>query len=107
VWTATFPANPDHATVAQGANIVSGYELVVTPATGPALPPLDLNKPAPVGGNISVDITAFVNGLTAGTYTAAVRAIGPGGQAVSSASAPFILAVPAPRPQAAPVVSKS
>ena len=102
-WMVTFPANPDHAV----GTIVTNYELVVTPASGPALAPFNLNKPTPVSGNISVNVDAYISGLAAGTYTAVIRAIGPGGQAVSPASAPFTLAVPAPRPQAAPVVSKS
>ena len=106
-WTVTFPANPDHTTVAQGVNVVASYELVVTPSGGAALPAFNLNKPAPVGSTISVDINTYVNGLAPGTYTAVIRALGPGGQAVSPASTPFPLVVPAPRAQAAPAVSRS
>jgi hypothetical protein len=106
-WQVVFPANPDHATVAQGVNVVASYELVITPAGGAALPAFNLNKPAPVAGNITVDINTYLNGVAPGTYSAVIRALGPGGQAVSPASTPFSLVVPAPRPQAAPVVSRS
>jgi len=106
-WKVVFGASPDHSTVAQGVNLVVGYELVLKPSTGPDLPPLDLKKPVPVSGDITVDIDTYVKGLPPGTYTGVVRTVGPGGQAVSPASAPFSLVVPAPRPTTAPAFSRS
>ena len=51
---------------------------------------LDLGKPTPVGGVITVDISATLAALPAGTYTAKVLAIGgSGGYTESVASAQF------------------
>jgi hypothetical protein len=115
-WAMCAPANPDHATVVQGVPVVERYELTVTGPSG-AAPALNLGKPAIVPsctiGTVSVpnaitaDLTTFVAGLPPGTYTATLAAIGQGGQAVSPASAPFSLTVPAPRPQGAPGISRS
>lgn len=106
-WIVTFPPNPEHATISQGVAVVSDYSLILTPQGGSALAPFALNKPAPVGGVITVDINAYVNGLPAGTYTGVIRANGPGGSAVSPASGPFSPAVSAPGPQGAPTVIRS
>jgi hypothetical protein len=106
-WMATFTANPDHATVAQGVPVVASYDLIVTPQGGAALAPIPLGKPAPVSGTISVNVDAALNALPPGTYTAVIRAIGPGGQAVSPAGVPFPLVVPAPGAQGPPGVSRS
>jgi hypothetical protein len=116
-WVMTAPANPDHATVAQGVNVVSSYELVVTPQGGGPLPALSLGKPALVASCtigtatvqncLVVDVNTYVNGLPPGTYTAVLRALGPGGQAASPAGPPFPLVVPAPGQQGAPALSRS
>lgn len=107
-WTAVFPANPDHANQSAGVNIVDRYELVVTPQGGAALAPYSLAKPSPVNGIITVDINTYITTtLKAGTYTSVVRAVGPGGQAVSPPSAPFSLVVAAPGTQAPPTISRS
>lgn len=106
-WTVSFPANPEHNTISQGVAVVTDYSLILTPQGGSALTPFALNKPTPVGGVITVDINAYVNGLPAGTYTGVIRANGPGGQAVSPASSPFSVAVSAPGPQGAPTVIRS
>lgn len=116
-WTLTAPANPEHNTIAQTVNVVGSYEWAVTPQGGTALPPLNIGKPAvlptctigtaTVTNCIQADVNAFVNGLPPGTYTSTLKAIGPGGQAVSPASPSFPLTVPAPGPQGAPAVSRS
>jgi hypothetical protein len=106
-WTVTFPANPSHDLVAQGQGVVDHYELQLTPQGGAALPVVNLAKPTPVAGNVVANVDAYINALPPGTYTAVVRALGPGGQAVSPASAPFSLVVPAPGAQGAPGISRS
>ena len=55
----------------------------VTVATG------NLGKPAVVSGEISVDITALVSPLPAGSYYVVVTAIGPGGSTPGSPSPVF------------------
>lgn len=106
-WQVSFPANPNHATVAQGADVVQSYQLVVTLQGGSALAPQTLGKPAPTNNTITVNVDNYLNALPAGTYTAVIRAVGPGGSAVSPDSVPFVLTIPAPGPQGAPTVSKS
>jgi len=116
-WQMTVPANPEHNTIAQTVNVVTRYELEVTPTGGNPRPPLDLGKPplvpsctidgATVQNCLIVDVNTFVSALPPGTYTAVVRALGPGGQAVSPAGPPFPLVVPAPGPQAPPGISRS
>lgn len=106
-WQVAFPANPNHATVAQGVDVVQGYQLVVTPQGESALAPQTLGKPAPTNGTIAVNVDGYLSALPAGTYTAVIKAVGPGGSAVSPESSPFSLVVPAPGPQGAPIVSKS
>jgi hypothetical protein len=116
-WIMTAPANPDHNTIAQTVQVVASYELTVTPQGGTALAPLNLGKPplmasctiagATVQNCISADVNTFVNGLPPGTYTAVLKALGPGGSAVSPAGNPFPLTVPAPGAQGAPGLSRS
>jgi hypothetical protein len=83
---AAFTASPDHAT------LVTGYRLEIfvagaNPSTATPVAVLDLGKPAPVGGNITVNITGTLQPLAAGNYVASVLAIGTGG---SSRSAPVV-----------------
>ena len=82
-----FTAPADHATnvtsytVALYRGAESGYgEPGRTRAIG---------KPAPVGGDITVDVSTLVNPLPAGTYKAVVRASGPGGTTASAPSPTF------------------
>lgn len=106
--TLTFTASPDHATIAQGVPVVASYELVVTPQGGQPAAPLSLAKPAPNAQNaISLNVTTYLNSLPAGTYTASVRAVGPGGSGVSPMSDPFALVVPAATAPGKPAVSRS
>lgn len=116
-WTVSAPANPDHATIAQGAEVVASYDFIVTPQGGAPLPAVNLGKPsivpscvigaATVANCIVANVDTFIKGLPAGTYTAQIRAVGPGGQVLSPAGPPFPLTIPAPGPQGAPGVSRS
>ncbi len=79
-----FLASPDHAT------LVTRYELRIfasgaNPATATPLAASDLGKPAPdANGDITVDRATFFSGLAAGSYVAAVSAIGAGGATTSA-----------------------
>ena len=85
--TVIFAPSADHAT-----NVTS-YTVAIyrgaDPVTASPVATGDLGKPAPVGGDISVDISTLVNPLPAGTYKAVVRASGPGGTTASTASPNF------------------
>jgi hypothetical protein len=82
-----FVPSADHAT-----NVTS-YTVAVyrgsDPITASPVATRSLGKPAPVSGEISVDISTLVDPLSAGTYYAVVRAIGPGGTTPSAKSANF------------------
>ena len=107
-WKVVFTASTDHSVVAHGADLVQKYELVATRNGAPAaLPPFDLGKPAPTAGVITVNINAYALSLPEGTYTAVVRAVGPGGNGTSVVSDPFVFTVPAPGSAGKPGVSKS
>ena len=109
-YTVRFTASPDHSATDQGGtNVVSSYALVVTPQGGSALAPRDLGKPTPNAQNeIAVDINAYIIALPPGTYTAVVKAIGPGGEGVSPPTSPFSLTVRAPlAPGTAPAITRS
>lgn len=106
-WHVVFTASPDHSGISQGVPIVSGYDLIATPQGGVALAAISLGKPTPDGTNtIDVNVNTQLNALPAGTYTAVVRAVGPGGAAPSPASDPFSLVVPAPGATGKPGIIK-
>jgi hypothetical protein len=105
--TLTFTPSPDHAAIAQGVTVVDRYELVLTPSTGTAPAPLNLQKPVPSANMISVNVTTYLNSVPPGTYTAVVRAIGPGGVGASPPSPSFTLGVPVPGAPANPVILRS
>jgi hypothetical protein len=82
-----FTASPDHATGVTSYLVAifrSGDPLSGTPAAS-----TNVGKPAPSNNEIVVDVSAIVNPLPAGSYYAAVTAIGPGGSGVSAPSAAF------------------
>jgi hypothetical protein len=85
--TVVFTASTDHAT-----NVTS-YTVAIyraaDPVTGSPVATRDIGKPAPVSGDISVNISTTVDPLPAGSYKAVIRAIGPGGTTASSPSANF------------------
>jgi predicted phage tail protein len=98
IWRVEFSPSPDHAAVDNaGTPLVTKYEFAVT--NGTTVVRQDLGKPtcAPL---CTVDINATIVPLPAGTYTATVTAIGPGGSNTSAASAPFTLAGPMRAPGA-------
>jgi hypothetical protein len=103
--TVSFAPSPEHSVIAQGVPVVERYELVLTPQSGPALQPFNLQKPIPASGSISVNVTMYLNTLPAGTYTATVTAVGPGGSAVSPVSPSFQLVVPRPGAPGVPSIS--
>ncbi len=82
-----FTASANHATSVDRyiVTIYRGQD----PVTASPVATRDLGKPAPVAGDISVDISTLVNPLPAGTYKAVVRASGPGGTAASTPSGTF------------------
>lgn len=80
-----FTASADHA-------VVTRYELEIfasgsTPGTATPVAALNLGKPAPSGGEITVDCSAFFAGLASGNYQATVTAIGSSGSSRSAAVA--------------------
>ena len=50
----------------------------------------DVGKPSPVNNEITVDVSATIQALPAGTYVSTVRATGPGGTARSAPSLSFV-----------------
>ncbi len=98
--TLTMPQAPQPATAkvvfapSDDETLVTTYRVDVHAAGVPpgAAAPLvsrDLGKPAPVGGEITVDITTSVAPLPAGSYIATVVAVGPGGETRSASSPAF------------------
>ena len=85
--TLIFTASSNHAT-----NVTS-YTVALyrsaDPVTGSPVATRDLGKPAPVSGDITVNISTLVDPLPAGSYKAVVRATGPGGTTASTASSTF------------------
>jgi len=79
-----FQKSVDHAT------LVTSYELRVfangaNPNTATPLAKVNLGKPAPAAnGDITVSQPTFFSNLVAGTYVAAVAAIGSGGTSIST-----------------------
>ena len=86
--TLIFTASVDHAT-----NVTS-YRMDIfaagaNPSTATPVRTQNLGKPAPVNGDITVDIAALVQALPTGRYFLTVTAIGPGGSTRSTPSATF------------------
>ena len=95
----TFGQSPDQtATMADGTPILARYELTIDRLANPAaVPPilgavgvavLNLGKPTPVGGTISLLNVAVPVTLTGGDYLGRLAAVGPGGRS-GDLSAPF------------------
>ena len=85
--TLLFVPSADHA------KNVDSYTLSVYRAADPlSAPPLtknNLGKPAPVDGEIAVDVSSIISALPAGAYKVVVTAIGDGGSTSSAPSAQF------------------
>ena len=84
---AIFFASPDHATVTR-------YNLDVftagaNPATALPISTQNLGKPAVVGGECNVDISATISALPGGNYFATVIAVSPGGTSTRAISPTF------------------
>jgi hypothetical protein len=87
-FKAVFTASADHATLVQSYRL-DIFSATASPATATPLKTLNLGKPAPVSGEITVDITSTVSSLAAGSYIATVTAIGANGSGQSQ-SASFV-----------------
>lgn len=102
-WKVEFTPSADHSNVDNaGTPLVTKYELAVTGPGGTATPVTvrqDLGKPT-CTTLCTVDINATILPLPAGSYTATVTAIGPGGSGTSAVSAPFTLQGPMRAPAA-------
>ena len=86
-----FDVSADHNRTVLGQPAVTRYELRVY-AEGASAPitTADLGKPTPAAGTrVSLDQSAVFAAVPLGAYVARVAAIGPGGEGVSDATAPF------------------
>ena len=110
-----FAPSPDHTAIADnGDAIVSGYTYTIRQLPANAiLVSKPLGKPAPVappGGGlplIDVAIPDFATLSHQGSYTIAVKAVGPGGESSELTSDPFVgppKATPAPASPGKPAV---
>lgn len=99
-WKVEFTPSADHPNVDNaGAPIVAKYELAVT--NGTVTVRQDLGKPACPANLCIVDVNALILPLPAGSWTASVVAIGPGGTSPPATSDPFTLQGPTRAPTAA------
>lgn len=83
-----FTASADHAT------LVSHYVLDIfregaNPSTATPVSSASVGKPAPVGGEVTVDIASTLQPLPLGTYFATLTAVGNGGESRSAPSNTF------------------
>lgn len=83
-----FAASPDHTQVTSYA--VDVFQAGANPATTSPFRSQNVGKPTPVNGDITVDVSALVQGLPGGTYFFTVSATGPGGTSRSSPSDTFV-----------------
>jgi len=104
-----FTASADHATVIEGQAFVAKYELRVYLQGGTTvLVKQDLGKPAPAQTTNQISVPLALVGLPLSPtvkYIGVVYAMGPYGEAGSSASNPFMLVGP-PAAPSNPVVSR-
>lgn len=106
-YTLSFTASANHSAMEHTQPVVAGYQLVLRPEGGSDLPAIELGKPAPDATNVvTVDVSSQLQALPAGTYVAKVKAVGPGGEAVSADSAPFSLTISAPAVPGAPAITR-
>jgi hypothetical protein len=85
--TLTFNPSVDHAT-----NVISYLIELRRAGDPPTVAPVatrNLGKPAPVNGEISVDISSMVDVLPSGSYYGIIVAVGPTGVTASAPSPPF------------------
>lgn len=95
-----FGASPDQTTVAADGitPILTRYEMRFTatiPASCAPASAVNLGKPTPTAGTITVAPVAALGTLPANcVYTAVIAAMGPGGEGVSGPTTPFVRVVP-------------
>jgi len=101
-----FNANPNHGDTFLGNPVVTRYDLVIETQSPPApFVTVDLGKPTPVSGQITVSNVAIPQALVANTaYIGKIVAVGPGGSSTSPASSPFGVQGP-PGAQEAPSIT--
>jgi hypothetical protein len=83
--TLVFTASADHATSVTSYT-VEFFAAGTSSATGTPVRTQNVGKPAPVNGEITVDIQTAVQALPAGKYYITVSATGPGGSTRSAPS---------------------
>jgi hypothetical protein len=79
-------------TASSDDSLVAFYQLEIFTSdnqSGSAVLTLNLGKPTPVNGEITVDVTNAILGLPAGSYVAVVQAVGTGGTSSSTPSPSF------------------
>ena len=102
----TFTPSPDHDAVLDGVPVVTRYDLSIYIEAGMIVvgAPVNLGKPTPVAGLISVTNPVWFAALTPRTrYVARVTAVGPTGTGVSDVSNPFLNSGPPAKP-GAPII---
>lgn len=90
-----FTASPDHAATIGTQAIVTKYELLVvrqSAPTTPVVPVVDLGKPTPSAGAITVPVPGGLPNNT--LLQVSIRTVGPGGTTASALSDPFAVAGP-------------
>jgi len=79
-------------TASSDDSLVAFYQLEIFRSdnqSGSAVLTLNLGKPTPANGEITVDVTNAILGLPAGSYVAVVEAVGTGGTSSSTPSPSF------------------
>jgi len=101
-----FDASADHNTIIEGQAFVAKYELRVSiQGSATVLVKQDLGKPAPVNNRISLPLTLGLPVSSTIRYIGVVFAMGPYGEAGSTASNPFMFVGP-PAAPGTPAVSR-
>jgi chitinase len=86
-WTLMFTASSNHSTDVNSYSLAI-YRAADSLSASPVVAK-SIGKPAPVDGEITVDVTNIVSVLPSGLYKAVVTAIGPGGSTRSDPSPNF------------------
>lgn len=103
----SFNPSPDHDVVFSGVPVVTSYRLdtsIWTTQLGALSFSRDLGKPTPAAGVIIVKPITQFGILPRGSYVATVAAVGPGGEAKTPLTDPFVQTGPPAAPQGKPVV---
>jgi len=82
---AVFSASPDHDSVVN-SYLLEIFSAGANPATAMPIATQNVGKPAVVNGEVTLDVTSTINGLSSGNYQATVSAVGSGGSSRSGAA---------------------